>query len=191
MQPKVNQEHTGDRLLIAYHEAGHAVVACKLGITTTNITMLPGDGTGAAVHGHNELVAKRDDRDPAALAQRLYANVMVAIAGAAAQSLAGYSGSIHDEAHANDRKSALSYAAPLARIEAGLPALPGPDEPQVLERGDPLHTASVNILARALPETMALLNDNWQAVMHVADALTKRDRLSKAVLDQIFANGQR
>jgi len=185
----MTNKHTGDRRLIAYREAGHAVVARKLGIAVTNITMIPGDGYGVAAHAHIELVVKRGHGDPAALAQELYANVMVAVAGAAAQSVAGYSGSIHDDAHAKDRNSALSYAATLARIEAGLPALPGP--PQVPERGDPLHTASVNILARALPETMALLNDNWHAVVRVASELIKRDRLSQAVLDQIIAHGQR
>ena len=53
-----------------------------------------------------------------------------------------------------------------------------------------LHTASLNILARALPETMALLNDNWQAVVLVAEALTKGDRFSQALLDRIVAHGQ-
>jgi hypothetical protein len=52
--------------LIAYHEAGHAVVAHKLGIAITNITMIPADGYGAAVHTHNELVAKQGNGDPAA-----------------------------------------------------------------------------------------------------------------------------
>lgn len=73
------------------------------------------------------------------------------LGSAAAQRVAGYLKSIHDGWRTYDRSSALSYAAPLARIEAGLPAPPGLDEPQVLERADPLHTAGVAILARGWP----------------------------------------
>ena len=178
---------TNVRRFKAYHEAGHAVVAHLLGMAITNISMMPGDGYCAAVQAPNELATKHND--PAAMKRGLYDNIRVAFAGAAALQLAGYPADIHDNAHADDKASAVLNAIFLVRIEVGLPMHPSPNEPPP-EHGDPLHTAIIAILARAWPETKALLRDNWQFIVRVADVLTKRDQLSQAEFEHVVARGQ-
>jgi hypothetical protein len=113
---------------------------------------------------------------------------MVAIAGLAAQKLAGYPG---ENGLDIDTKHMIDSATILARIEADLPPWLRPDEPQELKPGDPLHTAGCAIIERAWAETTAALRDNWLAVVRVAGALCKRDQLTLIELDHIIAYGQR
>ena len=63
----------------------------------------------------------------------------------------------------------------------------GPDEPEELHPGDPLHTAGVAIIKRAAAETKVLLRDNWLAVVRVAGAFVKHDRLTQTELDHATA----
>jgi hypothetical protein len=107
---------------------------------------------------------------------------MVSLAGPIAQRLAGFP----DKGDDDDAKNVGNCAGMLARIEAGLPMNPGPDEPRKLNPGDPLHTAAFRIIERA-----QVLRDNWLAVVRVAGALAKRDRLTQAELDHVIANVQR
>jgi hypothetical protein len=113
---------------------------------------------------------------------------MVTLAGSAAQWVAGYP---KDVGLDSDLVNAGNCAGMLARLEAGLPLMPGPDEPQELSPGDPMHTASLAIVNRALAETVAMLRDNWLAVERVAGALRKRDRHTEAEVDHVIAHGQR
>jgi hypothetical protein len=126
--------------------------------------------------------------DPAAKARGIYSDLMVALAGAATQQLAGCVDNSGDE---DDSVYVGSCAGMLARLEAGLLAVPGPDESCDLNPGDPLHAAALRIVRRALAETETLVRDNWLAVVRVAGVLAKRDRLTQAELDHVIANGQR
>lgn len=115
---------------------------------------------------------------------------MVALAGSAAQRLAGYADSTDGE-HSPDFDDAGNCAVMLARVEGGLPTMPGLDEPRELKPGDPLYTAARAIVDRAWTETVTMLRDNWRAVVQVAGAPAKHDRLSQAELDCVIAHGQR
>jgi len=173
--------------LIAYHEAGHAVVARKLGLRIVDIEMTPSDGRVASVQTRSALwVAKQAGGDQAALARGLYADLMVVLAGEAAETLAGYPENPECE---GDFDNSINCAWHLARIEAGLPIEPSPDEPQELYPGDPLHTAGLTIIERAKAETKVMLKDNWQTVMRVAGLLATHDRLSQAELDHVIFHG--
>jgi hypothetical protein len=54
------------RIAAAYHEAGHAVAACCLGITVRYATIVPGDGLG----GHIKIQQARLDATEAIWEER-------------------------------------------------------------------------------------------------------------------------
>jgi hypothetical protein len=170
------------RRLISYHEAGHAVVARKLGIEIAGVDMTPDDDDDhlAIVRVRSATwVAQQASGDRAALARGLYTDLMVTLAGMEAQKLAGYpKGDFRAEGDLGqgtaDDDNMINYAWNLARIEAGLPIEPGPDEPEELHPGDPLHTAGVAIIERAAAETKVMLEQNWLAVVRVAGVLARR-----------------
>jgi hypothetical protein len=168
----------------AIHEAGHAVASRKLGVEIAGVDLnhLANVPTRSAL-----CVAEQADADRAALARDLYTDLIVVLAGPVAQELAGYP--TNDDDFTGDIKNAICYADHLARIEAGLPMWPGPNESLKFKPGDPLHTAGVVIVRRAETETFAMLKDNWLAVVRVADALRKCDRLTQAELDHVIAHG--
>ena len=174
-----------DRHMIAYHEAGHAVVARKLGVEVARVDLTANDDRIATVQTRSATWATRQaGDDPPALARGLYADLMVALAGDAAQKLAGLLGHSGD----SDFDNVTNFAGMLARVEAGLPSEPGPSELHELKHGDPLHTAACAIVERAWAETNTMLRDNWLAVVRVAGVLGKRDRLTQAELDHIIAH---
>lgn len=178
------------RRLIAYHEVGHAVAARKLGIEINNITMIADDDKLANVRTRSAAwVAEQAGGDRVALVRGLYADLMVVLAGLAAQKLAGYPGDT--DGLDGDTERMIDLASALARIEAGLPMRPDPDEPQELKPGDPLHTAGIALIERAWAETTTMLQDNWLAVERAAGAQRKRDQLTQADLDHVIAQGQR
>ncbi|HEY2531224.1 MAG TPA: hypothetical protein VGJ20_25390 [Xanthobacteraceae bacterium] len=180
-------KHTRDfRRLISYHEAGHAVVARKVGIEVLSIDMIAGDnGSLASVatrSAYREAVERRVDLT--ALTRGLYADAMAALAGPAAGEMAGYP--INHGGF--DFQSAFSSVVAQARIEAGLSL----DYKELtLDPGNPVRVAANAIMERAWTETIALLQGNWQAVVRVAGALRKCDRLTQAELDRVIAHGQR
>jgi hypothetical protein len=132
------------------------------------------------VHAHSEVGSDRT-----ALARGLYAHLMVALAGVAAQRFAGYPEN-EDRLAGGDIDNTIVCSYRLARIEAGLPMQPGPDEdtPRAIGR---FRTASDTIILRAVRETIDLLKKNWSAVERVAGVLAKHDRLSQAELDHVIA----
>jgi hypothetical protein len=179
------------RRLISYHEAGHAVAARKLGVEITSIDMTPDDvdRLGNVQTRTATGVAEQAGGDRAALARGLYIDLMVTLAGPAAQKLAGYPEI--GPWYAADINDGGRYASRLARIEAGLSMLAAPDEPGIIKPGNPLHTAGFAIIKRAEVETITTLKDNWQAVVRVAGALSYHDRLTLTDLDDVIDRGQR
>ena len=179
------------KVVISYHEAGHAVVARKLGVEITGVDMTANNERLANVQTRSATwVALQGGGDQVALARGLYADLMVAVAGVLAQELAGYPARddfTPEGEFGRDIDNAIDHAWRLARIEAGLPIEFGPDEPEELHPGDPLHTAGVAIIKRAAAETKVLLRDNWLAVVRVAGAFVKHDRLTQTELDHATA----
>ncbi|HEY2532453.1 MAG TPA: hypothetical protein VGJ20_31735 [Xanthobacteraceae bacterium] len=176
--------------LISYHEAGHAVVARKLGVEIASVDMTPDDDRLANVWTPNiTWLVEQTGGDRAALVRGLYTDLMVALAGMAAQELAGYRK--NDDDCIGDINNAICYAMHLACVEAGLPLQSDSDELQEFTPYDPRHMAGVAIVERAGAEILAMLQDNWQAIERVAGALRKYDRLTQADLDRAIGHCQR
>lgn len=178
------------RRKLSYHEAGHAIAARLLGLDVVNIDMTADleNGRAATVSYRTATHAAQARNDQVALPHSLYVDVMVWMAGMAAQRLAGYSASDDDFTNGEDGDvdKAFHYADGLARITAGLP-LGSPDD--LL---DPrLRPVSVAIVDRAEKEITHKLKKHWPAVVRVAGVLYRRDRLSQAELDRAIAHSRR
>jgi hypothetical protein len=177
------------RRLMNYHEAGHAVAARLLGVEIVAIDMTKSGASAAHVLTRSAAHAA-DPGDATAHAVGLHADLQVALAGGIAQQLAGYPAN-SDDVDDGDMANAGNAVGMLALLDAGLSANPGPGESRELSPGDPLHSAALDFGERAHVETVALLRANWLAVVRVAAALGKSDRLEPADIDRVIANGQR
>jgi hypothetical protein len=143
--------------MLSYHEAGHAVAARMLGVEITHINMVESVDHVANVQTRSAgYVAAANGC--AALRAGLYADLQVALAGDIAQLFAGYPPPADDRV-VRDVANARGYAAALARIDAGLSAVPRSDEPHTLAPGDPLHTAGCIILECAHADATTLLRE--------------------------------
>lgn len=194
MSPPSKQRARPSRRKLSYHEAGHAIAARLLGLDVVCIDMtLDVDrGRAATVNYRSATSAALASNDQAALAPSLYVDVMVQMAGIAAQRLAGYSA--NDDEFMSDYKNgdidnAFRFADALARLEAGLPLQPGPDESPKLPAA--LRPASVAIVNRAEAEITRKLKNSWPAVVRVAGLLYRRDRLRQVELDRAIARRRR
>jgi ATP-dependent Zn protease len=103
------------RKVVAYHEAGHAVIARKLGITVEHISMCPPDERGVA--GALTQSAGHKNRD----IEGFKADATVALAGPIAQ-VQMFPGTPQE--HEDDEMTAKNAAVIIAHIKAGLP-IPG------------------------------------------------------------------
>ena len=179
------------RRLLTYHEAGHAVAARLLGIEIADVDMSKTEEYIANVKTRSATHQAEQSGDRDAIKVGLYADLQVALAGDVAQQLAGYPASTLELHEADaDMANAGTYAGMLARLDAGLSAMPGPTDLREIKPGDLLHTAISDILDRGWADTVALLQANWLAVVRVAAALNKPN-LKPSDIDRIIAHGQR
>ena len=188
------------RRQVAYHEAGHAVVAWLLGFSGVWIDMEGGSSYHAIVRYDSlpPLLAVADG-GYSILARYLYEDLMFSVAGLVAEArIAGYPAD-YVEVDVAGRTTVPWDAARVARIEAGLPIcghkdceIPFDTSP-VADAGpdsaDPDRAGSVTgritgedvaeVIRRAEDEVFDLLQSNWPIVERVVDALCKQDRLTR------------
>jgi hypothetical protein len=171
------------RRMIAYHEAGHAVAARVLGIEVSelrvaNVTSYDDD---YQAHAQTRSAAYFAEDNPAAKVAGFEIDLKVALAGPLAQMQAGYS--FEFDFDDPDMQNAMSSAAKLARLGAGLPAEPASDQKEFIGPGDPLHVAVWEIFNRVQASAAAVVHQNWIAIIRVAAVLQRQDRLDQAELD--------
>ena len=166
---------------LAYHEAGHAVIARLLGIGVLKVEILPGGKDGVCDHGH---AWPGTDADLAAQAIGLDKDLLMECAGAAAEKYYqpdgdGFAGWL------SDSTSIETLAAGAVMVEHGRPA------PEILDwdefRAGPLWEAMWQYAKDARTRADQLVAEHWPAIARVAGALLARRKLEQNEIDALIA----
>jgi hypothetical protein len=173
---------------MAYHEAGHAVIARVQGIECPLVVMFsPFEGVAAGARTVKATFLALD-ADPATLLAAIKKDIVVSLAGPCSEMK--YRNKPWDKKYFrrwnNDFKSAQIGGRRAAIIATGV----GVDRSSVIHHP----TAEQIAIADEVPlECLAMASDlveaHWPAIEHVAQALMTRDRLDQAELDRLMAEG--
>jgi hypothetical protein len=173
------------RRQVAYHEAGHAVVAYLLGFTNVRIDMETGEYRAIVRYTYPPDMMPIVGGRPAS-AWGLYKCLMVSVAGLIAEAKIAKYYTMYVEKDVNDNSIVPWEAVRVARSEAGLPIC-GHMECEI-----PFDAERIaEVIKRAEDEAFALLKANWAAVKRVTNALCRRDRLPAIELDALIAGKRR
>ena len=176
------------RRQIAYHEAGHGVVAWLLGFSGVWVDME--DNAYRAIVRHDLLPSMLAvaDGGRAVLARYLHEDLMFSIAGLVAEvKIAGYPAA-YVEVDVAGRTSIEWDAVRVARIEAGLPVCGHKDCEIPFDAERITEEDVAEVIRRAEDEVFALLKANWSIVERVTNALCRRDRLTAIELDDLITS---
>jgi hypothetical protein len=177
---------TKRRILIAYHEAGHAVVARKLGVEVVYVVMFPTDDGGVAGAQTRSAAYLAGGMNVTAKVSGFETDAKVALAGPIAQQQAR-PGSFRAWQAADDFANARSAAVSIALLLAGEP-LPSPRTSVEVTLTNALLDSANVTLKRLQDETDAIIAVHWPAVERVAQFLTGRDLLDQTELDRLIGD---
>lgn len=171
-----------NRRTLAFHEAGHAVVARLLKAPVNFVAMFATDATTKSVvqtrseayYASSEIGAKVTGFEK---------DIKIMLAGSFAQQIArrGSAG------HADDLAQAKNMSLSIAMLRAG-EELPPSGVKATIAIDTSILDESKILLKTLCEETRALLAENWPAVERVAQALMTRDILDQDDLDRLITD---
>jgi hypothetical protein len=172
------------RTVIAHHEAGHAVIARKLGISVVQV-IVRGD-RAALTHSAGWL--SMSDADVEARVAAYESDAVVALAGLAAQRvLQGREDMFvtdslfKDDA---DMANALNAIYCVICLRTGKPL---PTEPTTMTLSTFTVEAMTESFDRLRTQAICLVRAHWPAIARVAKALERHDRIDQTELDRLIA----
>jgi hypothetical protein len=166
---------------VAVHEAGHAVIARVLGIDVRHVDVFfPGRSAihqwGQVVYGSTVCDCLRSDADPATKIGMVEKEIKYTIAGSRAEQK-------HDP-RADPFGSSGDYAR--LRSYASWIIDGGPKNTDPYDYAAIDHPAIEPAIDRLVDESAALVDQHWLAIMRVARALVRRNRLTGAEVDKLI-----
>jgi hypothetical protein len=180
--------HLNKRLLIAYHEAGHAVIARMLGVGVPYIALFSTDDSNSAAAPSQSAFWAARDSDVSARIAGSEIDGKIALAGPCAQHRYEPVKNIRRLTAtdwAGDFENARSYACRVVLLKEGIDS--GGDS-----IGVSLNERQLDELNRSVDQwwegATALVEKHWPAIERVAEALLDRPLLDERALDALIAN---
>jgi hypothetical protein len=169
-----------NRRTIAYHEAGHAVVARLLNAQVNFVVMFATDATTKSVV-QTRSEAYYANSELGEQVTGFEKDIKIKLAGSFAHKIArrGIAGLADDLVHAKN------FSLSIAMLRAGL-ELPPPGVRATVTVDTSILDEAQTILNTLREETKALLTENWPAAERVAQALMVRDVLDQDDLDRLI-----
>lgn len=170
-------------LLHAHHEAGHVVVARKLGLDVVCVTLNPvvGEYTAAAETYKASFLSRNADRATQIAANQADAKVCLAGPGAQVRYCRLATEESIEESIANewsdDLQNAQGFVARAVMINRGLADSTLPDE---------AIPEAEQLLQRLASEADALVEESWSEIAKLAKALVRCGRLSGSQIDDLL-----
>jgi hypothetical protein len=171
------------RVIIAHHEASHAVVARKLGI---DVAYVSARGRVARTKA-----AAWSLTESAALIDAYQRDAIVSLAGPLAdQRLLSIDDSFLDIHDAEDQDMANANAN-IYRSVCLRNGTPCSDEPAQVVISEEMNAALWMEFDRLKAEAGCLVAQHWRAIQRVAKSLQRHDRIDQAELDRLIAVSER
>jgi hypothetical protein len=182
--PPANNATMSNTKTVAYHEAGHAVVARVLGIGVPYVTLLPGE---VGVQRQSARWLAKDDADRSVMVRAIENDAKISLAGMCAQlkyrprtderrmRSGGWLDDIKQAkscvAHAVHMKSGGQHVATETAVEVD-------------------HDEFWHLYEQLKQETMALVEANWPAIERTAEALLRSRALVQDDIDALIAGSK-
>jgi hypothetical protein len=174
-----------DDLLVAHHEAGHAVIARALGVGVTHVSLFPTDAGGTAGAQTRSAHWVAPANNPSAQIAAYEADAKVALAGPMAQHHYRPGKPRWKHEWRDDLVNAKSFVGRSVLLQQGI-QLSG--DPQAVTL-TPEQLATINEqLNRVLAEATALVEEHWPTIERVARVLLEHRILSDFELDALIAD---
>jgi len=168
----------------AYHEAGHAVIARKLGIPVNHVTIVDDDAgnAGCALTGSATYLAR--DADQASQLAAISKDV-ISLAGPIAQSRHRPQTIRGPPEWDSDREVASSLSTRAALIQSGVDISLLPADGSVVLDDNQIELRNT-FFQRNFGESRKIADEKWRAIDAVAKALVTRLTLNQNELDEVI-----
>jgi hypothetical protein len=172
------------RRVIAHHEAGHAVIACKLGIRIDHVVVR---GRRAAVI-HSAGWLSMGDADIETRVAAYESDAVVALAGLAAQRrFQGHEDMFVTDSLWEDDEDMANARGAIYRVICLRTGRPLPTEPTSVTVDPLAFPTMTEAFDRLQTQAIHLVSTHWAAITRVAKALERHDRIDQTELNRLIA----